>query len=69
MKVLGIILIVAGIAMFLFRGFSFTKEKKLIDVGPVELNTKEKKQVSWPTYAGGIAMVAGVVVLLAGRKK
>lgn len=69
MKALGIILIVIGIAMLIFRGFSFTKEKKLIDAGPIELNTKEKKNVSWPMYAGGIAVAAGVIVLLAGRNK
>jgi hypothetical protein len=69
MKVLGIILIVGGILMLIFRGFSFTKEKNLVDAGPVEINTKEKKNVSWPMYAGGIAVAAGVVVLVAGRKK
>lgn len=62
-------MIVIGIAMLIFRGFSFTKEKKLIDAGPIELNTKEKKNVSWPMYAGGIAVAAGVIVLLAGRNK
>lgn len=69
MKTFGIVLIVIGIAMLIFRGFSFTKEKKLIDAGPIELNTKEKKNVSWPMYAGGIAVAAGVIVLLAGRNK
>ncbi|MFT3701854.1 MAG: hypothetical protein QM802_05780 [Agriterribacter sp.] len=69
MKTFGIVLIVIGIAMLIFRGFSFTKEKKLIDAGPIELNTKEKKNVSWPMYAGGIAVAAGVIVLLAGKNK
>jgi uncharacterized membrane protein HdeD (DUF308 family) len=69
MKTLGIILIAAGILMLIFRGFSFTKEENIIDAGPIELNKKEKKNVSWPMYAGGIAVAAGVVVLLAGRKK
>lgn len=69
MKVFGIILIVAGILMLIFRGFSFTKEKNILDAGPIQLNAKEKKKVSWPMYAGGIAVAAGVVVVLAGRKK
>jgi uncharacterized membrane protein HdeD (DUF308 family) len=69
MKTFGIVLIVIGIAMLIFRGFSFTKEKKLIDAGPIELNTKEKKNVSWPMYAGGIAVAAGVIVLLVGKNK
>jgi hypothetical protein len=55
--------------MLIFRGFSFTKKEKVLDVGPVEINADKKKDVSWPMYAGGIAVAAGVVVLLAGRKK
>ncbi|CAN5764235.1 hypothetical protein BH11BAC4_BH11BAC4_12330 [soil metagenome] len=69
MKPLGIILIVAGILMLIFRGFSFTQEKKVVDVGPLEINKKEKKSVGWPLYAGGIAVVAGIVVLVAANKK
>jgi len=69
MKVVAIILIVAGILMLIFNGFSFTQEKKLVDVGPVEINKKEKKSVSWPMYAGGLALAAGVVVLMTAKKK
>lgn len=69
MKVLGIILIVAGIAMIVFRGFSVQTEKKVVDIGPVEINKKENKWIGWPTYAGGLVAVAGVVLLVAGKKK
>jgi len=69
MKPLGIILIVVGIVMLIFRGFSFTKEEKVADIGPLEINKKDKKSVGWPLYAGGIALAAGVFVLLADRKK
>ncbi len=69
MKALGIILIIAGILMLIFRGFSFTKEEKVIDVGPLEVNKKENKTIGWPVYAGGIAVAAGVIILIAGRKK
>ncbi|HOA36828.1 MAG TPA: hypothetical protein PLQ32_06100 [Flavihumibacter sp.] len=68
MKVFGIVLILAGIAMLLFRGFSFTQEKKVVDLGPVEINKKEKKQVNWPLYAGAIVTVAGVVVTFSAKK-
>ncbi len=68
MKVFGIVLILAGIAMLLFRGFIFTQEKKVVDLGPVEINKKEKKQVNWPLYAGAIVTVAGVVVTFSAKK-
>lgn len=69
MKALGIILIVVGILMFIFPKISFSHKEKVVDVGPVEINKNEKHTVDWPTYAGGIAVVAGIVVLLAGNKK
>jgi hypothetical protein len=69
MKALGIVLIIAGILMLIFRSFSFTKEEKVIDAGPLEINKKENKTIGWPVYAGGIAMAAGVIILVASRKK
>ena len=69
MKTLGIVLIIAGILMLVFRGFSFTREKEIVDLGPLEINKKEKESVGWPVYAGAVAVVAGVVVLVAAKKK
>jgi hypothetical protein len=69
MKPLAIILIVLGIAMLLFKGFSYSQEKNVANIGPVEINTTEHKTVNWPIYAGGIALVAGIVLLVADRKQ
>lgn len=69
MKVLGIVLIAAGILMLAFRGFSFTQEKKIVDIGPLEINQKQKKSVDWPLYAGIIVVGAGVFVLVTANKK
>ena len=69
MKIIGVILIVLGILMFVFGNVSFTKKEKVVDAGPIEINKKEKKTIAWPNYAGGIAVVAGVVILLAAGKK
>jgi predicted membrane protein len=69
MKTLGIVLIIAGILMLVYRGFSVTTEKKVVDLGPVEVNKKENKWIGWPVYAGGIAIVAGVFFILGDRKK
>ncbi|MFD2036019.1 hypothetical protein ACFSKL_14535 [Belliella marina] len=69
MKALGVILIVVGIAMFIFSGFSFNTEENIIDAGPIQVNKEKENNVSWPNYAGGISLVAGVIVLVAARKK
>ena len=69
MKALGIILIAAGLLMLVFRGFSFTQQKKVAEIGPVEINKKENHTIGWPIYAGGIAMFAGVLFLMNAKKK
>ena len=68
MKIFGIILIAAGILMLVFKGFNFTQEKKVVDIGPIEVNKKEKKTVAWPMYAGVIALVAGVALIAFDKK-
>lgn len=69
MRTFGIVLIIAGILMMIFTGINFTTEKKVVDVGPVEINKEEDKRIGWPTYAGGIVAVIGVVMVVAGKKR
>ena len=69
MKILGFILILIGIVMIIFREVSFTHEKEVAELGPIELNKKEQKTVAWPVYAGIAIAVCGVVVLIATRSK
>ena len=69
MKTAGWILIVVGIVMILVKGFSVPVEKKVIDVGPIQVNKTENKWIGWPTYAGGILAIVGVVMVVADRKK
>jgi uncharacterized membrane protein len=69
MKVVAGILIVCGIVMILFRGFNVQTEKKLVDIGPVEINKKQNNWIGWPTYAGAIAIGAGVFLLVVNKKR
>ena len=69
MKIIGVILIVVGILMFVFRNISFTHEKKVVDLGPLQVSRQEEKTIGWPIYAGGIAIVAGIVLVVADRKR
>lgn len=68
MKIFGIILIAAGILMFVFKGFTFTQEKKVLDIGPLEVNKRENKTVAWPVYGGLIALVGGVALIILDKK-
>jgi uncharacterized membrane protein len=67
-KTVGIILIVVGIAMLVWGGFSYTKKEKVVDAGPIQISADKQHDVNWPPYVGGIILVAGVVVLVTAKK-
>jgi hypothetical protein len=69
MKIAGWILIAIGIIMILIKGFSVPVKEKVIDAGPIEVNKTENKWVGWPTYAGGIIAIVGVVLVVGSKKK
>lgn len=68
-KTVGLILIVVGIAMLIWTGFSYTKREKIVDAGPIQISADKEKSVNWPPYAGGIILVAGVFVFVASKNK
>lgn len=68
-KLLGIVLIVAGLLGLLYGGFSFTKESHDLKLGPIELSVKEKESVNVPVWAGVGAIVVGAALLAFGGKK
>jgi hypothetical protein len=67
-RIMAIVLIVAGILGVAYGNFSYTKETHEAKLGPVELSVKEKQTVNVPAWAGVAAIAAGAGLLFAGRK-
>lgn len=68
-RLIGIVLIVAGIAGLGLGSFSFTKETHQARLGPLELSVKERETVNFPAWAGVAAIVAGAALLVFGGRK
>ena len=68
MKIVGIVLIVAGALALAYGGFSFTKETQKAEIGPLKLSVAEKQQVNVPQWLGIGAIVAGIVMLVLPKK-
>jgi hypothetical protein len=64
--VIGGILILLGIVGFALGGFSFTREKKDVDLGPVQLSHEQKKTVPIPPILSAIALVGGIGLVVVG---
>jgi len=69
MKILGIVLIIAGVVALVYGGFTYTTTKKAVDMGPVEINKKEHHTIPLPPVLGVIAIVGGGALLYFGAKK
>ncbi|WP_262249320.1 hypothetical protein [Parapedobacter soli] len=68
-KSIGIILVIVGIIMLVWTGFSYTKKEKVVDIGSLEITADKKEHVNWPPYVGGAILVAGVVLLVIPRRR
>ena len=64
LKVVAIVLIVAGIAGLVYGKFTYTKATHEAKLGPIELAVKEKRTVNVPLWAGVAAIVAGALLLI-----
>lgn len=62
----GLVLAIVG-AFVLFRGLTYTSERDVVRIGPVEASLEEKKSV--PPWIGGIVLAAGVGLIVAGARR
>ncbi|HSW93406.1 MAG TPA: hypothetical protein VLJ15_03520 [Gammaproteobacteria bacterium] len=65
---LGILLIVGGIAALGWQGFTYTKQEPVAQIGDVKLIADTQKTVYFPPWLSGISVLAGVVLVIVGRK-
>ncbi len=68
MRIVALVLIVAGLLGLVYGSFSYTRDKTAIKLGPLELSVKEKETVNVPVWAGVGAIVAGGLLLAFGGK-
>ena len=65
----GLVLIVLGVIALAYQGFTYTTHKKVLDMGPIQATKEEHHTVPLPPILGAIALVGGIVLVLAGRKE
>jgi multidrug transporter EmrE-like cation transporter len=69
LKIVAIVLIIAGALALAYGSFSFTRETHQTKIGPIELSVKEKETVNIPVWAGLGAVLIGVVLRVVGKGK
>jgi hypothetical protein len=65
---LGMVLIVLGVAGLFFSRITWTETKPVVKLGPLEVNSQEDHTVWIPTAAGAVAVLAGLGLVFAGKR-
>ena len=66
-KVLGIVLVVVGLAGLAWGGFTYTTREKVVDIGPLHATRDETHTLPLPPIAGAVALIGGIVLIAARR--
>ena len=67
--VLGIVLLIAGVALLVWPAVTFTTTEEVLDIGPVEVTTEDRDRIEFPPILGIGAAVAGVALIVLGSRK
>jgi hypothetical protein len=67
--IVGLLLVVVGIAMLAYQGITYTTRETIIDIGPIEATAERRRTIPLPPILGGAAVLGGVALLLVGRRR
>lgn len=65
--IVGLILIVVGIVLFAYQGFTYTSREKVAQLGDLQLTADTQKKVFFSPWVGGLSVAAGIVLVVIGR--
>jgi hypothetical protein len=68
-SLVGIILIIFGVLALVYQGITYTTQKKVLDVGPIQATKEEHHTIPLPPIVGGLALVGGIALMVVGRKE
>jgi uncharacterized membrane protein YidH (DUF202 family) len=69
MKIAGILLIIFGVAALIYGGFTYTSQKKVLDIGDIHVNRTENHTLPLPPILGIVAIAGGAGMIIFGVKK
>ncbi len=68
-KLIGILLIVAGLLALAYGGFTYTRHTSTANVGPLHVSVQHRETVAVPVWVGiGVIVLGGVLIAANGRR-
>ena len=67
--IVGVVLLLLGVAALAYQGFTYTSLETVVDIGPVHATADHQKTVPIPPVLGLAAVAGGVALLVVGMRK
>ena len=66
---IGIVLVVLGALALAYQGINYTRQEKVLDIGPIHATAETHERIPLPPIVGGLALIGGIVLLVVGAKQ
>ena len=67
--IVGVLLVVLGVLALAYQGITYTQQKKIIDLGPLQASTRTEKHIPLPPILGMGAITGGIVLVVSGARR
>ena len=64
----GIVLVIIGVVALAYQGITYTTQKKVIDLGPIQATKDEHHTIPLPPIVGIVSLVGGIALLATGKR-
>jgi hypothetical protein len=68
-KTIGIILCLVGLIALIWGGVTYKTQDRVVDLGPIHATREKTHEIPLPPIVGGIALLGGVALLIAGKRE
>lgn len=68
-RMIGLVLVIIGIVALAWGGISWTREKTVVDLGPIEARAEERETIPLPPVLGVVSLVGGILLLVVPEKR
>ena len=66
---IGIVLVVLGALALAYQGINYTRQEKVLDIGPIHATAETHERIPLPPVIGGLALVGGIALLIVGTRQ
>jgi len=66
---IGIVLLILGALALAYQGINYTRQEKVLDIGPIHATVEKHERIPLPPIVGGLALAGGIVLLIAGTRQ